>query len=317
MSQYYSANEIKDAKQVDLVELLQKLGVQLKKHGNEYILPHHDSLKISRTNGWYWNSRQTGGNAIDFLVNGPEFSYNFREAIEVIRKTMGMENGIDGVELKRSQNGNEKNNEKENKAKEKSLALPIINQDNKRVIAYLNQSRGIDYAIIKKCINDGILYEAANTHNAVFVGKDFTGKSRYAFQRGTVTGKRFAGDVDGSDKGFGFRIEGSTNKLQVFEAPIDALSFLTMENNKGVECKDTLISLGGVSLNALNVYLESDKGQGISVIHIRTDNDDAGKNCYEKIKEKYGSSHDVIHNPPRNKDYNLDLIENNKIQKER
>ncbi|EKC56381.1 hypothetical protein OBE_11092, partial [human gut metagenome] len=54
------------------------------------------------------------------------------------------------------------------------------------MFAYLLK-RGIDRKVIEACIRAGILYESADYHNAVFVGKDETGTARYAFLRGTYT----------------------------------------------------------------------------------------------------------------------------------
>ena len=44
----------------------------------------------------------------------------------------------------------------------------------KRQIQYLF-GRGIDYQLIQECISDGTLYESADYHNAVFIGKDESG----------------------------------------------------------------------------------------------------------------------------------------------
>lgn len=61
--------------------------------------------------------------------------------------------------------------------------------------------RGIDRKVIDACFRAGILYESADYHNAVFVGKDEAGAARYAFLRGTYTrGKPFKAEVSGSDK---------------------------------------------------------------------------------------------------------------------
>ena len=39
----------------------------------------------------------------------------------------------------------------------------------------IRDRRGIDRKVIEACIRAGILYESADYHNAVFVGKDETG----------------------------------------------------------------------------------------------------------------------------------------------
>ena len=70
----------------------------------------------------------------------------------------------------------------------------------------------------------GDIYEEAAHHNAIFVGRDEDGVPRYAHQRGTAGNFRL--DVKGSDKAFNFCYRGEGERLFVFEAPIDLLSFI-------------------------------------------------------------------------------------------
>ena len=81
-------------------------------------------------------------------------------------------------------------------------------------------------------MNSGLLYEDAEHHNCVFVGKDHAGQAKYAGLRGTYDrdGKGFRGDVTGSDKNVGFAIphDPTSNQVRVFEAPIDLMSYLSL-----------------------------------------------------------------------------------------
>ena len=61
--------------------------------------------------------------------------------------------------------------------------------------------RGIDYQPIQESIADGTLYESADYHNAVFIGKDESGTPKYAALRGTL-GSTFKQNTSGSDKRF-------------------------------------------------------------------------------------------------------------------
>ena len=58
--------------------------------------------------------------------------------------------------------------------KRPEFILPPAAVNNRRVFAYLLK-RGIDRKVIEACIRAGILYESADYHNAVFVGRDETG----------------------------------------------------------------------------------------------------------------------------------------------
>ena len=78
--------------------------------------------------------------------------------------------------------------------------------------------------------------------NAVFVGRDEDGVPRYAHQRGTAGNFRL--DVKGSDKAFNFCYRGEGERLFVFEAPIDLLSFLCLFKKDwcGIKKVDSLFS---------------------------------------------------------------------------
>ena len=113
----------------------------------------------------------------------------------------------------------------------KPFALPPRNTDDRRVFAYLRK-RGIAAQVIRQFMNSGLLYEDAEHHNCVFVGKDHAGQAKYAGLRGTYDrdGKGFRGDATGSDKNTGFPISSdpSLDLVHVFEAPIDLMSYLSL-----------------------------------------------------------------------------------------
>ena len=88
--------------------------------------------------------------------------------------------------------------------------------------------RGIDYQLIQKCIADGMLYESADYHNAVFISKDESGTPKYAALRGTL-GSTFKQDASGSDKRYSFRLltKKPAYTVHLFEAAIDLLFYAT------------------------------------------------------------------------------------------
>src|SRR5699024_1058850 len=77
----------------------------------------------------------------------------------------------------------------------------------------------------------GDIYEDAAHHNAVFVGRDEDGLPRYAHSKGTAG--NFRPDVKGNDKAFNFCYRGEGDRLFVFEAPVDLLSFLCLFKRRG------------------------------------------------------------------------------------
>lgn len=146
------------------------------------------------------------------------------------------------------------------------------------------QHRGIDADIISRCIGEGILYESRRYHNCVFVGREPSGKARYAFQRG-VYGE-FKGDVEGSDKKYGFFLPAAdlgSPFLTVAESPIDALSLATLSKRQGEDWQNRYyLSLGGTSPCALMQFLKDHPAA--SCISLCLDNDKAGLAGMERIR---------------------------------
>lgn len=59
--------------------------------------------------------------------------------------------------------------------------------------------RGINnYQLIQDCVVDSTIFESAEYHNVVFVGKDESGTPKYVACRSTIS-STFKGDTSGSD----------------------------------------------------------------------------------------------------------------------
>ncbi len=302
--------QIEQAKEWDLLSYLQAYEPQeLKRCGNEYRTVSHDSLKIS--NGkWHWHSRGMGGRtALDYLikVRGMEF-------VEAVKTLCGM-SGMVTVEQEITAG---------RAAAPASMAghprvfsLPEQARYGTAMVSYL-QERGIDAAIISRCIGLGILYESRRYHNCVFVGRDPGGTARYACMRGIRS--QYKGEAAGSDKRYGFCLpsqdQGSLS-VTVAESPIDALSVATLQKMQGPDWKaDNYLSLGGTAPCALIRFLEDHPAVG--KITLCLDNDRAGLAGMEKIHKAIlespglsGRKLGVEDNPPPasgGKDYNSLLM---------
>ncbi len=138
-------------------------------------------------------------------------------------------------------------------------------------------------ALMKMCrafsLPRGDIYEEAAHHNAVFVGRDENGIPRYAHQRGTAGSFRL--DVKGSDKAFNFCYRGEGERLFVFEAPIDLLSFLCLFKKDWQ--KQSYLSLGGSGEKALLRFL-SDR-PNIKTVYLCLDSDEAGNDACSRLAE--------------------------------
>lgn len=134
------------------------------------------------------------------------------------------------------------------------------------------QKRGLSVEVINYFVKDlKILYEEGQHHNLVFCGKDKQGEIRYANLRGTYdsNGKKFKGDVFGSNKDYNVNIINLDNSiLKVFEASIDLMSFLDLtgdyQSNKLVLGTNTDKSLNhflkeNPHIKKIGFYLDNDK----------------------------------------------------------
>jgi hypothetical protein len=114
--------------------------------------------------------------------------------------------------------------------------MPPAAPTNKNIIAYLNQSRGIDIEIVRELIKRRLLYED-NHGNCVFVGYDRKNVVKYVTLEAAVSGKKhaLAGDAPDNKKLYGWSVTPDRARalLHVFQNPVDALSFMTLEKMAG------------------------------------------------------------------------------------
>lgn len=294
--------QIAAARRMSAIEFLQKYRpnslVKSSARG-EYQLAEHDSFKINaKSSLWHWKSRDIGGkSALNYLiyVEGVPF-------VEAVRLLCEESPGYvptphEQVERKRP-----------------SFRLPPIAENCDRITRYL-LGRGISNAVIQYCIERKILYESAEYHNCVFLGKDPQGVPKYAALRGIYDyGKPFKREAPGSQKQYGFCIPpmqpGTT--VAVFEAAIDAMAEMTLCGDVADKYR---LSLGGVSSSgkeplALQEFLR--QHPEITTIELRLDNDAKGRMASVNIQNLYREKYQVCDLPPdiENGDY-ADMAKNN------
>lgn len=133
---------------------------------NEWQLTDHDSFKINELSSkWHWKTRDIGGvSALRFLIEVD--GMKFTDAVKLLCEESPSFIPTQSVEREKL-----------------PFKLPERYCNCRRIRAYLNH-RGISDEVITYCILHEILYESVPYHNAVFVGKDESGKARYAFLRG-------------------------------------------------------------------------------------------------------------------------------------
>ena len=311
MSQYihFTEQQKTQARQTDIAELLRSQGETLKRSGSEYEWLDGGQKVTIRGNLWYHQYDQVGGDAIDFVRR----FYNklYPEAMEyLLGETGGTLTVSPPVQRE-----------------EKNFVLPPKNDNMRRVFAYLLNRRGIDREVLYAFVHKGMIYESADYHNAVFVGFDPNGKPKHAHKRGTGSESSYKGNVSGSQPEYSFHWSGqaepthnsrneggeiskhnrprSSGCLFLFEAPIDMLSFISMQKEGWRQ--HSYAASCSVSDRVLFQMLKDNPD--IRQVVLCLDSDEPGQTAAKRIADKLfvqGVSSEIL--IPYHKDWNEDLL---------
>lgn len=293
----YTEEEKQLANSVDLEQFLHMRGEKLEKIGREYKLIYydssgkHDSITINGS-AWFDHKNQVGGGAIKFMRHF--YGMDFQTAM----------NELLGRSVSSICRSPPKAGVKEEKHKE--FKLPEKNTDMHRVYAYLIKQRFIAPEIITHFARQHTLYEDKEHHNAVFVGVDEKGVPRQAHKRSTNSyGNTFRITCEGSDTKYSFAHFGESEKLFVFEAPIDMLSYLTLYPQDWQQ--HSYIAMNGVYESAVLSALENHSK--LKEIVLCTDNDEGGIDAADRLTDilKEHGYENISRIAPENKDFNEDL----------
>ncbi|MCI9670558.1 MAG: DUF3991 domain-containing protein [Lawsonibacter sp.] len=281
--------------EVDLVEFLRHQGEKLIRSGPEYRLASDHSVTV-QGNEWYDHATEQGGGPISFVQQFYNLSYP-----EAVTCLLGGEQGTVYASAA-----------KQEERPRKEFALPTASRELRRMYAYLLKHRLLDRNVVNAFVRAGLLYESCEKfkdreyHNAVFVGKDENGVPRHAHKRSLNSlGKTFRINVEGSDPRCSFHHTGTSNRLYVFEAPIDLMSFLSLYPRGWQE--HSFVALCGTSEHAMLWMLE--QNPNIRSVCLCLDHDQAGIEASGRLAEllhKHGYD-DVGMLQSEYKDWNEDL----------
>lgn len=283
----YTDEQKEKARRTDLAGLLRSQGEILRKSGSELEWLDGSQKVTIRGNLWFHQYEQIGGDSIDFVRKFYHKSYP--EAMEyLLGKSGGMPSVIPPVQKTAPK-----------------FELPPANDNMRRAFAYLLSRRGIDKDVLYPFVQKKMIYESAQYHNVVFVGFDKDGIPRHANKRGTGSASTYKGNAVGSVPEYSFHWHGKSNRLYLFEAPIDMLSFISMNKNGWRD--HSYAAACSVSDKVLFQCLADNPN--VNKVSICFDNDEPGQLAAQRIGAKL-----LIQNidseilVPVKKDWNEDLL---------
>lgn len=304
----FTDEQKEQARQTDLVYLLKSQGKTVKRSGSEYEWKDGSQKVTIRGNLWFHQYDRVGGDAIDFVRRF--YNKSYPEAMEYL---LGNDSDtlITSPLVVKEQN---------------PFKLPPRNDNMRRVFAYLNITRRIDKGVLYAFMHRNMIYESAKYHNAVFVGYDKDGGPRHASMRGIGSESTYKGNAPNSQPEYSFHWHGqaepapnshtndvknfeyghlrTSNRLYLFEAPIDMLSFISMHKENWKE--KSYAASCSVSDRVLFQCIKDNPH--IEKVYICFDNDAPGQTAAHRIDKKLsdmGIKSEIL--VPIRKDWNEDL----------
>ena len=281
-------------------------GYDLVKQGSYYVMRQHDSMVFTPEGFWHWNSRGMHGRATEFIMG-----YEGRSFVEAVLILAG-----EGIPAHPQVYEPPPAIHRDDPPVPEFKLFPE-SDSNRQMFAYLCKTRALHPGIVKEMIRQKVLYQCdyvtkegirTNIHNACFVSYNNQGEPCSAFNRGLATvGEPYKGEIPGGDKSFGWVLHGKNpTKLYVFEAAIDAASFVSLGENlrKQPLMQADYLALGGLIFDPIENYLETHPQ--VQTVHLMLDNDHAGRDAAARFLtrlEEMGISVED-HVPPAGKDWN-------------
>lgn len=288
-----------------IVDFCNQSSIELLGNGRYKRLEKYDSCVIDTIrNEFYWNSLGKNGDIINFVQI--YYETNFNTAVEIISgKSLEdfKERAIPTIRYCPPD---------ESKEKKTAFKMELDETDERysRLFAYLNKTRKISYKTISEFV-DAKLISQDKKGNINFKFIDENGEISYSKKGSTNKSFNYI-DPDADIRGFRYKPKDlkpeEVRTLYVFESPIDLMSFadITNINNKNA----VYISMNGLKHNSIIKNLED--FPNIGSVHLCVDNDIAGKNFIQTMKElcrlkehKTLENKSIIdHRPEKSKDWN-------------
>lgn len=291
--------------QIRILDYAQQHGYHVVAKGNYYTLKEHDSVIIDPEKNCFWRNSGRGTNPRGSVI---DFAMNFVHSGDLEASLDELSQQIEGMSYPVGQI-------REHPATVKPVGqvslkdnLPERNRDMRRAYAYLTKTRWIDPDVVQEFVDRKMLYQDVRG-NCVFLAYGADGEPNFATFRGTLSERKFLGDIKGSDYTHDFYVNNGAEKLIVTESVIDAMSVMSILKGQGVEFQkyDYLVQAGTQKYDAVLTQLE--EHPKVNEVLLAMDHDIAGVKGMQKVKElvwEFPEERKVsIHVPdPQYKDWN-------------
>lgn len=289
---HFSEQEKKDANEANIVSYLRTVGESVEKHGNEYWWEAPTGKVSIKGCEWFSQYELIGGGAVSFVQKF--FGMSYPEAVQAL-----LGRGA-GAAIERAPR-----EPRENEKPKKPFEVPQKNADMRRVYAYLLNERFIDREVVDAFVHKGLIFEDAEYHNAVFVGLDENGVPKHIQKRSTASNSSFKGNAESSDPYNSFNFVGTSDRLYVFEAPIDMLAYISL-HKKNWEMHSYVALCSTADCSAIGMLK---KYPHLKNVYLCLDHDGAGIEGAYRVAENIRSVGDysLWRAMPTYKDWDEDL----------
>lgn len=269
--------DFKRAKSASIVDVVQRNGIDLvQESANSWRGVEHDSFVVdARKNTFFWNSRQQHGDPIDFMMTVAGID-SMQDAVKLLNDPSLSR--ADVVQARRT---------------EPFHYSARNNQDFMRANDYLTIARGLNPQLVATLHQKGFIQQDQNG-DVVFVWAK-NGRRVGAATQGTTidyddnghrgTIKRIMKNSE-EDFGFNFSI-GRPEALLVFEAPIDALSYLSTHPEVSNTMFLSMDGLKPVTVTKGIQYMYDLTGDVPHSVGFGVDNDPAGHTFFDRMMKEH------------------------------
>lgn len=293
--------------EVSIIDYAREAGFTLKRVGSYYTTLEHDSIRLDPARNCYWQNSIPGKNGAAEGDSVIGFAAKFVHGGDMHSALKDLTARIGAAQPEH------KTIARKAPAKEvKALELPERAGNMHRAYAYLTQTRYIDQDVVQDFVNRKMLYQDIRG-NCVFVSYGEDGKPVFANFRGTLSERKFLGDVPGSDYKKGFYIDNHSDRVIVTESVIDAMSVMSVLHSQGVDYKsyDYLPLSGAAKHTALKERLQAQPKKEVllALDHDLTGVKDMARIHDLLVNDLQMQEEQISYHVPKNKDWNADLAE--------